>query len=155
MASNKQHRTRRGRTAPVPAETSPLAQAGVPAMGLTRVGKVMHPGMPGTLRLQRRFGPALLAVRYRYDWTGLHRYTTVELLVDASPVIRGPKPDTLCILQLLPGEQKLEHAIRQLGGHFDLQLQRWMIPGHAIQQLGLSDRVEFRQVSPTLHRKHR
>lgn len=153
MASGKRNRARHGHAAPT--KIAPLAQAALSSPHATRVVKVMRPGAPGTLRLQRRFGNALLAVRYRYDWTGLHRYTTVELLADTSPVVRGTRPEALCTVQLHPGEQELEQAVRQLGGHFDPQLRRWVIPGYVVQQLGLGDRVEFRQVIPTRHRKPR
>lgn len=118
----------------------------MPPLPQTRVGKSLHPGRAGTLKLQRRFGAPLLLVRYRYDWTGLYRYTTVELLVGAEPVTRGHGPRSLYAVRLGPNEASLKAAARQLGGHWDPQLLRWTLPGHAIQALDLSHRVELAQV---------
>jgi hypothetical protein len=46
------------------------------------VSKTLLPRQPGTLRLLREHGDALVCVRYRHDTSGLYRYTTVELIVD-------------------------------------------------------------------------
>ena len=50
-----------------------------------RVVKTLLPAQPGTLKLQRRYGDALLCVRYREDAGGTTRYTIVELVVDSAP----------------------------------------------------------------------
>jgi hypothetical protein len=118
----------------------------MPPLAQTRVGKSLHPGRAGTLKLLRRFGAPLLLVRYRYDWTGLYRYTTVELLVGAEPVTRGHGPGALYAVRLDRNEPSLKAAVRALGGQWDPQLLRWTLPGHAIQTLGLSHRVELAQV---------
>lgn len=120
----------------------------MPPLTQTRVGKSLHPGRPGTLKQQRRFGAPLLLVRYRYDWTGLYRYTTVELLVGAEPVTRGHGPRALYAVRLNRNEPSLKAAAQALGGHWDPQLLRWALPGHAIQELGLSHRVELVQFIP-------
>lgn len=118
----------------------------MPPLARTRVGKSLHPGRAGTLKLLRRFGSALLLVRYRYDWTGLYRYTTVELLVDAEPVTRGHSPQAMYALQIGRHEASLRAAARGLGGCWDPQLLRWTLPGHAVQALDLSHRVELAQI---------
>jgi hypothetical protein len=118
----------------------------MPPLAQTRVGKSLHPGRAGTIKLMRRFGAPLLLVRYRYDWTGLYRYTTVELLVSAEPVTRGHGPQALYAVRLGRHEPSLKAAACTLGGHWDPQLLRWTLPGHAIQTLGLSHRVELAQV---------
>jgi len=48
---------------------------------------------PSALKLTRRYGNALVCVRYRHDATGKHRYTTVELIVDEAPIIQRGQPD--------------------------------------------------------------
>lgn len=53
----------------------------------THVVKTLWPPQAGTIKLSRRYGPALLCVRYRHDETGLRRYTTIELIVDEAPVM--------------------------------------------------------------------
>jgi hypothetical protein len=132
------------------AEGDPIESPGpvppMPSLAQTRVGKSLHPGRAGTVKLLRRFGAPLLLVRYRYDWTGLYRYTTVELLVGAEPVTRGNGPRALYAVRLDGNEPSLKAAARALGGQWDPQLLRWALPGHAIQALGLSHRVELAQV---------
>jgi hypothetical protein len=133
----------------------PLARSGMPGdaehtppmppLAQTRVGKSLHPGRAGTLKLLRRFGPPLLLVRYRYDWTGLYRYITVELLVDAEPVTRGNSPKALHAVRVERHEHRLKAAVRALGGQWEPQLLRWILPGAGIQQLNLSHRVEWVQ----------
>ena len=56
-----------------------------------KVQRTVRPGTRGTLRHMRRWGDALIAVRYGFDATRELRYTTVELIVDArrwSPGVR-------------------------------------------------------------------
>lgn len=125
---------------------SPTRVPPMPPLAQTRVGKSLHPGRAGTVKLLRRFGAAVLLVRYRYDWTGLYRYTTVELLVGAEPVTRGHGPRSLYAVRLDPNEASLKAAARKLGGQWDQQLLRWTLPGHAIQALELSHRVELAQI---------
>jgi hypothetical protein len=118
----------------------------MPPLARTRIGKSLHPGRAGTIKLLRRFGAPLLLVRYRYDWTGLYRYTTVELLVGADPVTRGHGPTALYAVRLDRNEPSLKAAARASGGSWDPQLLRWTLPGHVIQALNLSHRVELAQV---------
>lgn len=118
----------------------------MPALSRTRVGKSLAVGRPGTIKLLHRLGPSLLLVRYRYDWTGLYRYTTVELLVEALPVTRGHRPHDTFVVRLGKHEVALKDAIRRLGGRWDSQLMAWTLPGHAVQSLGLGHRVELLQV---------
>jgi len=129
----------------------------MPPLTKARVGKSLHPGSAGTIKLTRRFGAPLLLVRYRYDWTGLYRYTTVELLVGAEPVTRGHAPDALYAVRLDHDDASLKESARALGGTWDPQLKRWTLPGHAIQHLELSHRVELVQSlgRPRKRRLHR
>jgi hypothetical protein len=50
------------------------------------VVKTLRPGQPGTLKLHRQHGPALVCVRYREDPVGQTRRITVELIVEDKPV---------------------------------------------------------------------
>jgi hypothetical protein len=53
------------------------------------VAKTLWPPQPGTLRLKRHYGAALVCVRYRIDSELGHRYTTVELMIDHAPAWPG------------------------------------------------------------------
>lgn len=113
-----------------------------------RVGKTMAPGAPGTLKLQRRFGPDLLAVRYRYDWTGLVRYTTVELVVARAPLQRAARENKLYALRIERHERSLQHSVATHGGQWDAELRRWILPAATVQDLDLAHRVELVESEP-------
>jgi hypothetical protein len=127
----------------------------MPPLAETRVGKTLQPGQGGTIKLQRRFGESLLQVRYRYDWTGLFRYTTVELLVDVSPVTRAASLDTLFTLRLSPAESTLLQEAHRHGAEWHEDLLCWILPGRAIQALDLAHRAESTTQRHRLRRKHR
>jgi hypothetical protein len=55
-----------------------------------RVVKKLSPAQPGAIKLGRRYGDALLCVRYRHDNNNQYRYTTVELIVEPFKLWRMP-----------------------------------------------------------------
>lgn len=143
-----------GQAAPHP--SSPSAAAPAPmALHRSRVGKSMKPGSPGTVRLARRFGASLVLVRHRYDWTGLYRYTTVELIVDVAPISRGPCLSAHYAVRLKSNEAQLLTQARELGACWQPTLRCWTLPGEAVQTLGLIHRVEFAARPHRLHRPRR
>ncbi|NRF67842.1 hypothetical protein HLB44_12685 [Aquincola sp. S2] len=85
----------------------------------TRVVKTLWPPQAGTIKLSRRYGAALLCVRYRHDATGLRRYTTVELIVDEAPVT-GPGVDRrIFAVRIGRLENELQATARALGAKWD------------------------------------
>ena len=48
--------------------------------------KTLKPGDCGTKKLHKRFGEQVVCVRYRRDLVNNRRYTTIELVVDESPI---------------------------------------------------------------------
>lgn len=124
----------------------PFAVQDMPPIPNTRVARSLMPGKPGTVKLGRLWGPSLLLVRYRHDWTGLYRYTTVELLVDATPVSRGKALQATYSIRLKNNERELKAAARRLGARWDPQVGCWSMSGLAVQTLGLAHRVEWAQL---------
>ena len=113
-----------------------------------RVAKTMAAGAPGTLKLLHSFGADLLVVRYRYDWTGLERYTTVELVVGRAPLPRPARQDRLYAVRLRRDERALAQELAQQGATLDRQLDCWIVPATVVQNLDLADRVELVPSSP-------
>jgi len=72
----------------MPLEPAAAAETASNPGAATRVTRSLRPGQPGTLKLMRLYGRGLLCVRYREDARGQTRYTTVEIVVDQSPVAR-------------------------------------------------------------------
>ena len=124
----------------VDAEAEPVA---VSCLGRTRVSRAIRPGKAGTIKLLRRFGDMLQLVRYRYDATGLYRYTTVELLVDQAPVTRGRSLEALFAVRIGYNEPTLRAAARHHGGKWDAVARRWILCGRAVLALNLIDRVDL------------
>jgi hypothetical protein len=107
----------------------------------SRVLKKLLPGRPGTKKLLRRYGDALLCVRYRHDRLKLYRFTTIELVVDAAPI--HPKRFDLATfgLHINPHERSLRAVVRQAGARLDPVDQLWWLRGAIIRKLGLVHRV--------------
>ncbi len=70
-----------GRMTPANSRPSPGEQA-----SRLRVTKKLASTSRGAIQLAREFGEALICVRHRTDSAARYRYTTVELLVDKTPV---------------------------------------------------------------------
>jgi hypothetical protein len=111
------------------------------AADATRVTKTMRPGRPGTLKLMRRYGGALVCVRYREDALGDTRYVTVELVVDAAPVRRRAAGRTLVWVAIAPAERALREAAARRGARWSPIRRMWSMPQHVAESLGLAGAV--------------
>ena len=93
-------------------EQSPAAQA--------RVIKKLRPGQPGSKKLLRRFGDALVCVRYRQDGARAVRYTTVELIVEEAPTAtRPPRPPAMVLVRIDIEETALQRQAKAHGARWD------------------------------------
>jgi len=104
-----------------------------------RVAKKLLPGQPGTLKLERKFGDALLCVRYRVDPQTRQRVTTVELIVDQAPLT--PRPDRTVGVRVNYRETELRQQMRDIGATWDSQARLWRMPFRAASRLGLHRRI--------------
>ena len=96
-------------------------------------------GQPGALKLARKYGDALVCVRYRLDADGLHRYTTVELIVDRVPVVK--RVDRIIGVRVRYEETTLQSAVRASGATWDKPAKLWRMPYRVALGLGLRDRI--------------
>lgn len=108
----------------------------------TRVTRRIRAGMPGTLKLARRHGDALLCVRYRENLQGNVRYTTVELVVDRRPV-RAQQVEVNVNWE----EHALRATLKQLGAQWDSTRRVWVMDWSIANQLQLMSRAK------AVHRK--
>ena len=81
--------------------------------GTLHVSKKLLLGQPGAFKLARKHGDALVCVRYRVDADGLHRYTTVELIVDRVAIVK--RADRIVGVRVLYEETTLQSAVRASG----------------------------------------
>ena len=104
-----------------------------------RVAKKLLPGQPGSLKLTRKYGEALVCVRYRHDAQGLSRYTTVELIVDRVPVV--PRVERVVGVRVHYEEAALQGAVKANGAKWDKAAKLWRAPHRVAVKLGLQSRI--------------
>jgi hypothetical protein len=108
-----------------------------------RVLKKLGPERAGAIKLARRYGDALVCVRYRRNANGSHRYTTVELIVDCVAVVakNGKAAERIVGVRVGFNEAQLRQQVRDSGAKWDAPARLWRMPLRAARQLGLLDRV--------------
>ena len=104
-----------------------------------RVSKRIAPGRDGAKRFALRYGDQLVCVRHRINPSGDTRYTTVELLVETTPVVRAG--DRLVALRLRPGEKSTRSLLMACGGQWDSSAKHWLVARKVAKDLGSLDRV--------------
>lgn len=104
-----------------------------------RVLKTLHPTDRGAIQLAQHYGDALVCVRHRTDAKGKVRHTTVELLVQSTPIkARAVK---LVKIRLEPHERALRDVIKTAGGRWDPDTRLWQLPSRVASILNLRHRV--------------
>lgn len=104
-----------------------------------RVVRTLKPSQRGALKLLQRYGDALVCVRHRVDPSGTMRLTTVELLVDSTPIRTRPAP--MVGVRIAVQERELQAAVRVAGGRWDPKARLWRLPLRAAKLLRLADRI--------------
>ncbi len=104
-----------------------------------RVTKKISPQTRGALKLARQFGDALVCVRHRSDDRGEYRYTTVELLVEKTPI--KARTDQVVNVRIGAEEKSLQTVVRAAGGTWDYKARLWRIPRRVAGILKLTDRI--------------
>jgi hypothetical protein len=107
--------------------------------GRWRVTKKLLPGQPGTLKLARRHGSALVCVRYRLDEAGLRRITTVELVVEQA--IATHRAERMVAVRLHFEEVELRATVLERGARWDKAAKVWRMPRRVAIALNLSARI--------------
>lgn len=116
------------------------AGGGVVVGGL-RVLRQLAPASRGACKLVRRYGEALVGVRHRVDAAARLRYTTVELLVEVTPI--QARSERVVGLRVGARERDLQAMLRAAGGHGDALASVWRLPAASVRrraQAGGSDR---------------
>jgi len=106
----------------------------------------LRPGMPGTKKLQARFGEKLVCIRYLYDQENRRRLKTVEVIVEEiewEPCGRRPRRGShdLVGVRVEYDETALRHAVKTAGGIWRPRQRLWELSWEAVRILGLGSRV--------------
>lgn len=107
----------------------------------TRVTRSLRPGQPGTLKLLRTYGHGLVCVRYREDAQGQIRYTTVEVVVEQSPVVRRLSDRKIVLVRIAWQEAQLAARAKALGARWDPAVRLWRMSLKAAKSLHLHSRI--------------
>jgi hypothetical protein len=126
---------------PKPAPLTPDRKQPQSGYADTHVVKRLRPSKPGTLKLTRRYGDALVCVRYRHNAEGTHRYTTVELVVEDAPVASRAHLDAIVLVRLAFDDAKRRHRALAHGAKWDVDHQLWQMPRRTAKKLRLAKRI--------------
>lgn len=107
----------------------------------TRVTKKLTPEQRGALGWARKYGAALVCVRYRVDAGAGRRFTTVELLVDEAPLAPPKRDDAMVWLRIGVEEFELRERIKRAGARWEPARKLWRLPSITARRLGLQARV--------------
>ncbi|MDO9095540.1 MAG: hypothetical protein Q7U99_23230 [Rubrivivax sp.] len=103
------------------------------------VGKTMQVDTPGAVRLTRKYGDALVCVRYRISPDGSERITTVELEVDRVAVQHKANP--LVAVKIYASETGLITLARAKGARYNGKTRLWRMHQNDAHALSLGARI--------------
>ena len=106
--------------------------------------RTLLPGDPGSKKLIKKYGDALICVRYRLDRVLRKKIKTVELIVEEKPYQfkAGKIPWNKRVkIKINYGEKDLGLLTRNAGGVWNRKEKVWELPYHQFKALGLTHRM--------------
>ncbi len=103
------------------------------------VSKTMQVDTPGAVKLTRKYGDALVCVRYRVSPDGSERITTIELEVDRATIERKANP--VVAVKIYASETKLTAMAKAKGARFNEKTRLWRMHQNDAHALGLGKRI--------------
>ncbi len=91
---------------------------------------ILKPGQHGTKSLVKKYGDALLCVRFRYDAESRHRLKTIELIVERTkwtPPLTHFTAETLVPLRIEPYDLPMRSQAKAAGGRWDPEKKLWFV----------------------------
>ncbi|GAM07882.1 hypothetical protein OR1_00151 [Geobacter sp. OR-1] len=90
----------------------------------------LKPGQHGTKSLLKKYGDALVCVRFRYDPETKQRLKTVELVIERSDWTPPPPRftnDTLVPLRINAKDMAIRNKAKAAGGRWNPEKQLWFV----------------------------
>jgi hypothetical protein len=104
-----------------------------------RVVKKLAPSRPGAIKLARRYGEKLICVRHRIDPTGQLRVTTVELVVETTPIQTSSKAQVRVGNEFT--DRTMRSALLKSGATWDQKSKSWFMSMKVAKALNLQNLV--------------
>lgn len=104
-----------------------------------RVAKTYAPDQNGAKRFARRYGDQLVCVRHRLSDDGSHRHTTVELLIESTPV--ASRARTLVAVKIGPTDKNTRTLLMACGAQWVPKHRYWLLPRMVAKNLRLLKNV--------------
>jgi hypothetical protein len=96
-----------------------------PKLASLRVAKTYAPEQNGAKRFARRYGENLVCVRHRLSDDGILRHTTVELLVESTPV--ASRARSLVAIRVPPHDKKTRTLLLACGATWVPKERYWLL----------------------------
>ncbi|MEW6707831.1 MAG: hypothetical protein AB1430_23550 [Pseudomonadota bacterium] len=97
----------------------------MPALSSLRVAKTYSPDQNGAKRFARRYGDQLVCVRHRLNESGTVRHTTVELLVESTPV--ASRMRSLVAIRIPPTDRATRTVLLACGAQWQPKQRYWLL----------------------------
>jgi hypothetical protein len=117
------------------ADTRHAATASETSLARLRVAKTYSPTQDGAKRFARRFGEQLVCVRQRLNAAGTVRHTTVELLIESTPIAQRARQ--VIAVRLAPTDKPSRKLLLACGAEWRPKEKYWLVPQVVAKNLGL------------------
>ena len=104
-----------------------------------RVAKTYAPDQNGAKRFARRYPDQLVCVRHRLSDDGSVRHTTVELLIESTPV--ASRARTLVAVKIGPTDKAIRTLLMACGAQWMPKDKYWLLPRMVAKNLRLLKNV--------------
>ena len=103
------------------------------------VSKTYPPDGNGAKRFARRYGVNLVCVRHRLSNDGTTRHTTVELLVESTPI--ASRARSLVAVRLVAHDKNTRTLLMACGAQWRPKEKYWLLPRMVAKNLRLLSRI--------------
>lgn len=91
-----------------------------------RVAKTYGPEQDGAKRFARRYGDGLVCVRHRLSEDGTVRHTTVELVVESTPI--ASRQRSMIAVRIPADDRATRTLLMACGAQWNAKHRYWLVP---------------------------
>lgn len=107
----------------------------VSSLSALRVAKTYSPEQNGAKRFARRYGDQLVCVRHRLNESGTIRHTTVELLIESTPV--ASRARSLVAIRIPATDKSTRTVLLACSAQWQAKERYWLLPRMVAKNLRL------------------